>query len=60
MTVSEPPVPDASTERVASSWWLCPNTPPCPHTAVVHDIYDWGDPAPTCCIDGCTCPAVSP
>jgi hypothetical protein len=60
MTVSEPPVPDASTERVASSWWLCPNTPPCPHTAVVHDICDWGDPAPTCCIDGCTCPAVSP
>jgi hypothetical protein len=41
-------------------WWLCPNTPPCPHAAVVHDIYDWGDPAPNCCIDGCTCPAVSP
>lgn len=31
----------------------CPNDPPCGH--VWHDIYEPGDPYPTCCIEGCRC-----
>jgi len=31
----------------------CPNEPPCGH--VLHDIYEPGDPYPTCCIEGCRC-----
>lgn len=31
----------------------CPNDPPCGHG--LHDIYEPGDPYPTCCIEGCTC-----
>ncbi len=38
-----------------SGWWLCPNDPPCPHVGVVHDIADWDDPIPTCCVEGCRC-----
>lgn len=35
--------------------WRCPNEPPCPHTSAVHDIYEPGDPYPTCCTAGCKC-----
>lgn len=31
----------------------CPNTPPCGHA--LHDIYELGDPYPTCCAEGCRC-----
>lgn len=37
------------------SWWLCPNTPRCPHGALLHDIEDYDDPSPRCCIEGCDC-----
>lgn len=37
------------------SWWLCPNDPPCPHGAIVHDVEDYEDPSPTCCVEGCSC-----
>lgn len=33
----------------------CPNDPPCPHLAALHDIYEPGDPYPTCCMEGCRC-----
>jgi len=33
----------------------CPNVPPCPHGAVFHDIEDYDDDSPTCCVEGCTC-----
>lgn len=36
-------------------WWLCPNDPPCPHAGVVHDIYDYTDLTPRCCVEGCDC-----
>lgn len=36
-------------------WWLCPNDPPCPHGGVLHDIEDYGDEHPTCCVEGCDC-----
>ena len=36
-------------------WWRCPNDPPCPHGAIVHDIYDDEDLVPRCCADGCDC-----
>ncbi len=35
--------------------WTCPNVPPCPHPGLIHDIYDWDDPLPRCCADGCDC-----
>jgi len=38
-------------------WWRCPNDPPCGHGAFVHDVEDWDDDQPTCCIDGCGCGA---
>lgn len=34
---------------------LCPNEPRCPHVAAFHDIYEPGDPYPTCCAEGCRC-----
>lgn len=37
------------------SWWLCPNDPPCPHGAIVHDIAEMDDEWPTCCVEGCSC-----
>lgn len=43
--------------RPARAWWLCPNDPPCPHGAAVHDVYDADDVTPRCCIDGCDCGA---
>lgn len=38
-----------------SAWWLCPNDPPCPHGAVLHDVEDYDDPSPTCCAEDCSC-----
>ena len=35
-------------------WWLCPNDPPCPHGAVLHDG-DGADEPFTCGAEGCTC-----
>lgn len=40
---------------MSSFWDPCPNLPPCPHYAWVHDIEEPGDPFPTCCGDGCGC-----
>jgi hypothetical protein len=39
----------------AQQWLRCPNEPPCPHAAVVHDIYDYAKPSPRCCVLGCDC-----
>ena len=36
-------------------WWKCPNDPPCPHGAIIHDVYDLEDEVPRCCVEGCTC-----
>lgn len=33
----------------------CPNEPACAHLGVEHDIYELGDPWPTCTIEGCRC-----
>ena len=33
--------------------FACPNQPPCGHG--LHDIYEPGDPYPTCCSEGCGC-----
>jgi hypothetical protein len=33
--------------------WGCPNDPPCGH--YWHDVYDFDDPVPTCCHEGCNC-----
>jgi hypothetical protein len=41
--------------QIMAAWLRCPNTPPCPHPALVHDIWDYDDPRSTCCIDGCRC-----
>lgn len=41
-----------STDR---AWWLCPNDPPCAHGSVLHDIWDYDDESPMCCVDGCDC-----
>lgn len=35
-------------------WWLCPNGT-CSHGSIMHDIDDWDDPSPTCCVEGCGC-----
>jgi hypothetical protein len=35
------------------SFGECPNQPPCGH--FWHDIYDYDDPYPTCCEEGCRC-----
>ena len=34
---------------------VCPNRPQCPHGSHLHDIYELGDPYPTCCVEGCPC-----
>lgn len=36
-------------------WWLCPNEPRCPHGAALHDIEDYEDITPMCCVEGCRC-----
>ena len=33
----------------------CPNDPGCEHPSFVHDVYDYDDPYPTCCAEGCRC-----
>lgn len=33
----------------------CPNTPPCPHARIAHDVEDENDPLPMCCVGGCRC-----
>ena len=38
-----------------ADWWRCPNDPPCPHAAVYHDVYDYDDPFPRCCMAACDC-----
>lgn len=46
-----------------SPWWLCPNEPRCPHGATFHDLHDYEDQSPTCCMEGCSCgrgPVASP
>jgi hypothetical protein len=35
-------------------WWVCPNSPPCPHAAVFHEIEEVGAPD-VCTYDGCGC-----
>lgn len=40
------------------AWWLCPNQPRCGHGAVLHDVDDYDDPIPRCCVDGCPCGAI--
>jgi hypothetical protein len=40
---------------VPNAWWLCPNTPPCGHGAVLHDIEDYDDEHPRCGVEGCDC-----
>lgn len=35
----------------------CPNEPPCPHPGLLHDIEDYDDPSPRCCVEGCSCGA---
>jgi hypothetical protein len=37
------------------SWHLCPNTPPRPHAAVLHDVEDLEDTTARCCVAGCAC-----
>lgn len=34
---------------------LSPGCPTCGHGDAFHDVYDYDDPYPTCCIEGCTC-----
>lgn len=38
---------------MADDMFRCPHDPPCGHS--LHDIYELGDPYPTCCIEGCRC-----
>lgn len=33
----------------------CPNTPPCSHARMSHDVEDYDDPLPMCCAEGCLC-----
>jgi len=40
---------------MTTAWWRCPNDPPCPHPGTIHDIYDFDDEVPTCCVEECGC-----
>jgi hypothetical protein len=33
----------------------CPNTPPCTHPGLAHDIHDTDHQTPRCYADGCDC-----
>lgn len=44
---------------MTNTWWLCPNKPPCPHAAVLHDIEDLEDIRPRCCVPGCPCGTIT-
>jgi len=46
--------PEAQRE-ILSAVPPCPNEPPCEHDGLVHDIEDYSDPLPRCCVDGCGC-----
>lgn len=41
------------------AWWQCPNSPSCGHAGALHDVEEFGDPIPTCCVEGCPCGHVS-
>jgi len=42
-------------------WGRCPNTPPCEHPSLIHDVSgDPEDPKPMCCADGCRCGQPAP
>lgn len=43
------------TWRWAVTWWRCPSNPPCEHAALFHDIEEYDDPRPRCCVEGCDC-----
>ncbi|CRK59033.1 hypothetical protein [Alloactinosynnema sp. L-07] len=40
---------------MADNDWICPNIPRCEHPAMAHDVADYADPRPMCCVDGCPC-----
>lgn len=40
---------------MSAAWWRCPNEPSCGHAGVFHDIEDWDDDLPRCCVEGCPC-----
>lgn len=42
--------------RPHKKWGPCQNVPPCPHPAVLHEMYE-RDPHPRCAMDGCQCGA---
>lgn len=46
-------------DALATQWWLCPNEPRCSHGAILHDVDDYDDPTPRCCVDGCACGAAA-
>jgi hypothetical protein len=47
--------PYQPTEDAPPVWLFCPNTPRCPHPGLIHDIDDYDDPKPMCCVEGCGC-----
>lgn len=47
--------PPSTSLNPPGAWWICPNEPRCPHGAALHDVYDFDDPRPTCCAEGCPC-----
>ncbi len=52
----QPAAPEPAQALSAVPAWLrCPNEPPCPHTGLLHDIDDYDDPNPRCCVEGCDC-----
>ena len=52
-------IPAHVQEELRRSIPPCPNQPPCEHNGLVHEIDDWDDPSPRCCMDGCGCGAPS-
>lgn len=49
------------TPRTTAGLAGCPNTPPCEHPAMIHDVSgDPEDPKPMCCADGCSCGQPTP
>jgi hypothetical protein len=40
---------------MTSPWGPCPNEPRCAHSAATHDIAEYDDPRPMCCVPDCTC-----
>ncbi|HEX3781730.1 MAG TPA: hypothetical protein VHX38_18865 [Pseudonocardiaceae bacterium] len=52
---TEAPSAPAARPADVAGLTACPNTPPCPHPKLVHDIDELNAPRPTCCAVGCTC-----